>query len=138
MAKKRIVKNYDALPADIVELIKLKYPTGYAESLVTYTDQEGKRVSALPFEAEDAHYLIRMTIQEAKRLAKDEEDYEEDTVVAVAVRPEFADVEIDDPYDSGDDDDDDVHGGGSDEDDHIIVTRRRGEDSEDVADDTEY
>ena len=135
MAKKRVVKNYDALPADIIESIKEKYPTGYTESLVSYTDKEGKRVSALPFETDDTYYLIRMTIQEAKRLAKDEEDYEEDS--SSTTRPEFAEVEIEDPYDGDDDDDDDIHGGG-DEDDHIIVTRRRGEDADDIADSTEY
>jgi hypothetical protein len=136
LAKKRIVKNYDALPADIVEQIKEKYPSGYAESLVTYTDQEGKRVSALPFETDDAYYLIRMTIIEAKRLAKDEEDYDDEAAGATA-RPEFADVEIEDQYDGGEEDDDDLHSGTGDEDDHIIVTRRRGDD-EDIADDTEY
>ncbi len=135
MAKKRIVKNYDALSPEIIEQIKAKYPNGYAESLVSYTDQEGKRVSALPFETDEAYYLVRMTIQEAKRLAKDDEDYEEETP-AVAGRTDFTDVDLDDQYDGGEDDDD-IEGHG-DEDDHIIVTRRRGEDHDDIADDTEY
>lgn len=135
MAKKRIVKNYDALSPEIIEQIKEKYPGGYAESLVSYVDQEGKRVSALPFETDEAYYLVRMTIQEAKKLAKDEEDYDEETP-NVAVRSDFADVELDDQYDGGDEEDDmDGHG---DEDDHIIVTRRRGDDHDDIADDTEY
>jgi DNA-directed RNA polymerase subunit delta len=134
LAKKRIVKNYDALSSEVIELIKEKYPTGYAEHLVTYTDQEGKRVSALPFETDEAYYLVRMTIQEAKRLAKDDEDYDDESSTPRGA--DFADIEIEDQYDGGDDDDD--MDSGNEEDDHIIVTRRRGDDEDDIADDTEY
>ena len=132
MAKKRVVKDYDALPEDTVRLVKLKYPNGYADSLVFYTDKEGKKVSALPFETDDAYYLIRMTVLEAKRLVKEDEDYDDDG----HLREDFADVEIDE-FDGQGEDDDELADGSSDEDDHIIVTRRR-DDDEDVADDTEY
>ncbi len=134
MAKKRVVKDYDALPEDIVRLVKMKYPTGYADHLVTYSDKEGKKVSALPFEADDAYYLIRMTILEAKRLVKEDVDYDEEGVL----REDFADVEVGDEFDGEGEDDEEMNDGGSDEDDHIIVTRRRDEESEDIPDDTEY
>ncbi|MEI6408241.1 MAG: hypothetical protein WCR52_02565 [Bacteroidota bacterium] len=133
MSKKRVVKDYDALPEDIVKLVKMKYPTGYAEHLVSYTDKEGKKVSALPFESDDTYYLIRMTILDAKRIVKEDEDFDEDGVL----RGDFADVEVGDEFDGEGEDDDDVSDGLSEEDDHIIVTRRRGEE-EDIADDTEY
>lgn len=134
MSKKRVVKDYDALPEDIVKLVKMKYPTGYAEHLVSYTDKVGKKVSALPFESDDAYYLIRMTILDAKRIVKEDEDFDEDGVL----RGDFADVEVGDEFDGeGEADDDDASDGLSEEDDHIIVTRRRGEE-EDIADDTEY
>ncbi len=135
MSKKRIVKDYDALAEDIVRLVKMKYPGGYADHLVTYSDKEGKKVSALPFEADDAYYLIRMTILEAKRLVKEDVDYDDDG----QLRENFSDVEVDDEFDgNGEDDDDEMSDGVSDEDDHIIVTRRRDEDGEDIPDDTEY
>jgi len=134
LAKKRVVKDYDALPEDIVRLVKMKYPTGYADHLVTYSDKEGKKVSALPFEADDAYYLIRMTILEAKRLVKEDVDYDEEGVL----REDFADVEVGDEFDGEGEDDEEMNDGGSDEDDHIIVTRRRDEESEDIPDDTEY
>lgn len=132
MAKKRVVKDYDALSEEIVRLVKMKYPTGYADHLVSYTDKVGKKVSALPFEADDAHYLIRMTILEAKRLVKEDEDFDDEGVL----RGDFSDVEVGDEFDGQGEDDDEVDGG-SDEDDHIIVTRRR-DDEEDIPDDTEY
>lgn len=136
LAKKRVVKDYDALSEDIARQVKLKYPSGYAESLVTYTDKEGKKVSALPFETEDTYYLIRMTILEAKRLVKEDEDYDDEG----HLRAEIADVEVDDEFDGqGEEDDDEMDTGSSDEDDHIIVTRRRDDiDGHDIPDDTEY
>ena len=134
MSKKRVVKDYDVLPEEIIRLVKIKYPTGYANHLVFYTDKEGKKVSALPFETEDVYYLIRMTVQEAKRLIKEDEDYDEEGVL----REDFTDIEVDDEFDGQGEDDDEIDDGGSDEDDHIIVTRRRGEEEEDIADDSEY
>ncbi len=135
MAKKRVVKDYDALTEDIIRQVKIKYPSGYAESLVTYTDKQGKKVSALPFESDDTYYLIRMTILEAKRLVKEDEDYDEEG----HLRAEIADVEVGEEFDGeGEDDaDDDADEGMSDEDAHIIVTRRRDDDDErDIPDDS--
>ena len=115
-------------------MVKMKYPTGYANYLVSYQDKEGKKVSALPFETEDVYYLIRMTVQEAKRLVREDEDFDDEGVL----REDFADIEVDDEFDGRGEDDDDIGDSGSDEDDHIIVTRRRDEEEEDIADDTEY
>jgi hypothetical protein len=133
LAKKRVVKDYDALPEETLRLIKIKYPTGYVDHLVTYTDKEGKKVSALPLDTDDTYYLIRMTILDAKRIVKEDEDFDDDGVL----RGDFAEVEVGDEFDGEGEDDDDGAEGISDEDDHIIVTRRR-EDAEDIADDTEY
>lgn len=135
MAKKRVVKDYNALTEDIIKAVKAKYPTGYADHLVTYLDKDGKKVSALPFETDDTYYLIRMSIQEAKRLVKDDDDFEEE----IPAKEDLSEVEVDDEFDGeGEEDDDDLADGSSDEDDHIIVTRRRDEDGEDVADDSDY
>lgn len=136
MAKKRVVKDYDALSEDITRLVKQKYPSGYAESLVTYSDKDGKKVSALPFETDDTYYLIRMTILEAKRIVKEDEDFDDDG----QLKEEIADVEVevDDEFD-GAGEDDDLDEGPTDEDDHIIVTRRRDdEELNDIPDDSEY
>jgi len=136
LAKKRVVKDYDALSEDITRLVKQKYPLGYAESLVTYNDKEGKKVSALPFETDDTYYLIRMTILEAKRIVKEDEDFDDDG----HLKEEIADVEVevDDEFDGAGEDDDDLDDGPTDEDDHIIVTRRRDEDANDIPDDSDY
>ena len=131
MAKKRVVKDYTALSEEIVRLVKNKYPSGYAEHLVTYNDKDGKKVSALPFESDDTYYLIRMTILEAKRIVKDDEDFDDDG----QLKEDIVDVEVDNEFDGAGEDDDEIADGTSDEDDHIIVTRRDDDDeAADVAD----
>jgi DNA-directed RNA polymerase subunit delta len=134
LSKKRIIKDYDTLPEEILRQVKLKYPAGYAASLITYNDKEGKKVSALPFETEDMYYLIRMTVQDAKRIVKEDEDFDDEGML----RGDFADIEVDNEFDGEGEDDEDVNDTGGDEDDHIIVTRRREEEEHDIADDTEY
>jgi hypothetical protein len=136
LAKKRVVKDYNALSEEIVRLVKNKYPSGYAESLVTYNDKDGKKVSALPFETDDTYYLIRMTVLEAKRIVKDDEDFDDDG----QLKEDLVDVEVDNEFDGEGEDDDEISDGTSDEDDHIIVTRRRDDDDDghDVPDDSEY
>lgn len=135
MAKKRLVKNYEALSEDILQDLKSKYPNGYEQHLIKYTDKDGKFVSALPFETEDAYYLIRMTIQEAKRF--DSAEYEDDDV---AIRTDMDELEVGNEFDGQGEDDDDLLNNDDDESDHIIVTRRRGndDDMDDIADDSDY
>ncbi len=139
MAKKRVVKDYDALSEDITRLVKQKYPSGYADHLVSYNDKEGKKVSALPFETDDTYYLIRMTILEAKRIVKEDEDFDEDGQLKEEIVDVEVEVEVDDEFDGAGEEDDDLDDGASEEDDHIIVTRRRDDDDvNDIPDDTDY
>lgn len=76
--KPRVVKDYEKLDTQIQEQIKLEYPFGFEDNLIKFTNAEGKRVSALPFEAEDKYYLVRMTVEEAQAIIEDDDDYDED------------------------------------------------------------
>ena len=96
MAKKRIVIDYEKLPAEIINSIKLEYPEGYEENLITFTNAEGRYISALPFETENIYYLIRMTEREARRIIKEDEDFGDDG----KLRDDFSDeIETDDDDD---------------------------------------
>lgn len=86
-AKKRIVKDYDKLPEDVVNQLKLEYPKGFVKHLIKYTNAQGLQVSALPFETEDIYYLVRMSIAEAKQIILDDDDYDDDGIL----REDFAD-----------------------------------------------
>jgi len=113
ITKPRVVKDYDKLPTDTQTQIKMQYPFGFADHLVTYTNSKGVIVSALPFEAEDFYYLVRMTREEAYEIIENDDDYDDDGTL----REDFAmegfeseeeDVdEIEDVEDVPDDDDDD-------------------------------
>lgn len=78
MSKKRIVKDYENLPEEIVSRVKMEYPHGFAEHLVSFTNKDGKKVSALPFETEEIYYLIRMTVKEARQIVNEDEDYDDE------------------------------------------------------------
>ncbi len=103
-SKKRIIKDYETLPEDILVRIKMQYPRGFAQNLVSYINKDGKKVSALPFETEDIYYLVRMTVQEAKQIIEDDEDYDDDGVL----RDDFA-MDVSSPEESSFGDDDEAY-----------------------------
>jgi hypothetical protein len=78
MGKKRIVKDYDNLPEEVLNQVKVEYPEGFAQNLITYTNSEGRIVSALPFDTEEIYYLIRMTEEEAEKIIEEDDDYDDD------------------------------------------------------------
>ena len=43
-----------------------------------YTGPKGEKISALPFETEEVYYLIRMTVQEARQIIREDDDYDDD------------------------------------------------------------
>lgn len=87
MAKKRIVIDYEKLPDETVNKIKIEYPDGFEENLITFTNAKGMYVSALPFETEEIYYLVRMTEQEAREIIKEDDDYDD----AGKLRDDFED-----------------------------------------------
>lgn len=119
--KPRIAKDYDKLPEELIARIKMEYPYGFEDNLITYTDAKGNKVSALPFETDDTYYLIRMTRMEAKRIIAEDEDYDDegnlrdDFVVdevegeedGTSADEEEEDTYGDEPADEGGDDDED-------------------------------
>lgn len=77
MGKKRIVKDFEKLPEEILYGIKIQYPNGFKDFLIFYSDSTGKRISALPFETDEIYYLVRMTAIEAEQIIEEDEDYDE-------------------------------------------------------------
>lgn len=117
-SKPRVIKDFEKLDKDIQEQIKLEYPEGFEDNLIYFTNKEGKRVSALPFETEDKYYLVRMTIEEAQQIIEDDEDYDDDGNLKDDIKMEYAEKHGDDddmdeeddadPYNEpGEDDEDD-------------------------------
>lgn len=94
MKKPRVVIDYEKVSEAVIAQIKLEFPRGFEKRLIQFKNQEGKFVSALPFETEDRYYLIRMTRSEAKEIVEEDDDYGNDgalTEVAKDRLEEFID-----------------------------------------------
>ena len=81
ISKPKVIKDYEKLEETTKEQIKLEYPNGFSQNLITFTNKDGMLVSALPFETEDKYYLVRMTTQEAIDIISDDDDYDEEGTV---------------------------------------------------------
>lgn len=88
-SKPRIIKDYEKLPTEIQEQIKLEYPYGFSDNLITFTNKDGLIVSALPFETEDRYYMVRMTVNEAIKIVEDDEDFDSDGALKDGIREEY-------------------------------------------------
>lgn len=72
MDKKRIIKKYEQLPDEIIEQVRLKYPEGFEDNLITFETPKGEIELALPFETDDTYYLIKMP---KNQMPEEEEDF---------------------------------------------------------------
>jgi hypothetical protein len=89
--KPRIVKDYDKIQEELKEQIKLNYPDGFLIHLIKFTNAKGELVSALPFDTDEAYYLIRMTKAEAQEIIEDDDDYDDDGMLLDDVRDDYLD-----------------------------------------------
>ena len=123
--KPRVIKDYEKLDPEIQERIKLEYPSGYSDNLIYFTNKDGKRVSALPFETDDKYYLVRMTVYEAEKIIEDDDDYDSSGSLKRSAKEEYESKYSDDEFlavdaeadDVADDYDDDVDESDDDDDD---------------------
>jgi hypothetical protein len=97
-SKPKVIKDFDKLDPEIQEQIKLVYPNGFSKHLISFTNSEGKLVSALPFETDIKYYLVRMTANEAKRIIESDDDYDDDGVLKDEVKEEYEDKYSDIDY----------------------------------------
>ena len=96
--KPRVIKDYEKLDEEIKEQIKLVYPNGYSQNLITFSNKDGLLVSALPFETDEKYYLVRMTTQEAIDIISDDDDYDDDGTLKDESREEYSDKHSDLDY----------------------------------------
>ena len=89
MTKERVTQEYNKLSDDIQEQIKLVYPEGFSDSLISYTDKEGKKITALRFETDQKIYLIRMTFGQAIDIIESDSDYDDDGSLNENIREEY-------------------------------------------------
>ncbi len=78
--KPRIIKTIGNLDPELYAMLQEKFPLGYENHLISFTEKAGKYCKAIPFETEEHSYLIK--IDEAQELVTEsindaEEDLEE-------------------------------------------------------------
>ena len=91
MQKPRVIKDFEKLDTSIQEQIKLAYPFGFTKHLISFKNQKGEFVSALPYETDDTYYLVRMTKNEAREIIEQDEDYNDDGILRKSIREEYED-----------------------------------------------
>lgn len=87
--KPRVITNFDKLPTDLQERIKLTYPEGFSEYLINYKNKDNETVSALPFETEEKYYMVRMSVRKALQIILDDDDYDDDGYLRDDIKDQF-------------------------------------------------
>ena len=75
MGKNRIIKKFELLPPELLELLQQSYPDGYEDSLITFQTATGELATGVPLETDETYYLIRMPTMAVN---DDDDDYEND------------------------------------------------------------
>lgn len=89
--KLRVIQDYTKLSEEIQEQLKLVYPRGFSQHLISFKNMKGEMVSALRFETFEKIYLIRMSVKKAEELIEDDDDYDEDGNLRDDVKDQYED-----------------------------------------------
>ncbi|HAW53089.1 MAG TPA: hypothetical protein DCX54_12285 [Flavobacteriales bacterium] len=102
-SKVRVFTTFEKLSKEIQERIKLEYPFGFSEHLISFFNKDGAHITALRFETEDKILLIKMTTAVAKDIIEKDDDYDDDGNLKDEVREDYEekheDIEPDEDYD---------------------------------------
>ena len=89
--KPRIVTAFEKIDSSIQKQIKLEYPEGFSQHLISFTNKDGEKISALRFETDEKIYLIKMSKIVAEQIIEDDDDYDEDGNLTDDAREEYED-----------------------------------------------
>jgi len=89
MSKPKVIIEFDKLEEVIKQQVKLHNPTGFEKNLITFKNHKKHLISALPYETEDKHYLIKMTREKATALILNDEDYNDNGILISEKREEY-------------------------------------------------
>ena len=75
MSKPKVITEFEKLEQDLQERIKLNYPQGFEKHLIQFKNKKKHLISALPYEAEDRYYLVKMSREKAHSIVVNDSDY---------------------------------------------------------------
>jgi hypothetical protein len=96
--KLRVVVDYEKLSDELIEQIKLVYPSGFSQHLISFINGKAEKISALRFETFEKIYLIRMTSKMAKQIIEEDSDYNDDGNLKERVRIQYEEEHSDVDY----------------------------------------
>jgi hypothetical protein len=96
--KLRVIQDYEKLSSELQEQIKLVYPEGFSQHLISFKNAKGDEVSALPFETFEKIYMVRMTRSVARQIINEDDDYDDDGVLREDIREQYEDDHADVDY----------------------------------------
>ena len=96
--KKRVVVDYEKLDEALTEQLKLVYPYGFSQHLISFTNSKGERISALRFETFEKIYLIKMSNKMANQIVEKDSDYDDDGNLKEHVREKYEEEHSDVDY----------------------------------------
>lgn len=96
--KLRVIQDFEKVSTEIQEQIKLVYPEGFSQHLVTFQNKDNETVYALPFETDEKIYMIRMSLKKAVQLIKDDSDYDDDGILKDDIKEKYEDEHSDVEY----------------------------------------
>lgn len=89
--KPRVMTAFEKIDQSIQERIKLEYPEGFSQHLISFVNKDGDKVSALRFETEEKIYLIKMSKYDAIQMIEDDDDYDDEGNLTDEAREEYED-----------------------------------------------
>lgn len=96
--KSRVVVGYEKLSDELIEQIKLVYPSGFSQHLISFNNSKGEKISALRFETFEKVYLIRMTNQMALQIIKEDSDYDDEGNLKDVIKEQYEEDHSDVDY----------------------------------------
>jgi hypothetical protein len=96
--KLKVIQDYEKLTDELKEQIKLVYPEGYSQHLISFNNSKGEKVSALRFETFEKIYLVRMSIRKAEQIIEDDTDYDDDGNLKDNIKEKYEDEYSDIEY----------------------------------------
>jgi len=90
MSKPRVITEFEKLEDEIKQQVKLNYPNGFEKHLIQFKNHKKHLISALPYETEEKHYLVKMTREKANSIILEDDDYNENGILRADKKEEYA------------------------------------------------
>lgn len=93
--KKRVIVDYKNITQDLLQMLTDKYPYGFDDETIHFTNAKGERVEAVPLETEDTKYLVKVSTQLITKFEafQDEEEDDDDNT-----EPDTKDADFDEGF----------------------------------------